>query len=128
VASRTKCRVLVVEDEPMIAMMFDDMIQDFGSEVIGPVSQIKEALPLASHADLDAAVLDINVGGTVVYPVADVLQERGIPFVFATGYRPEALPARFAGCIALPKPFTYATLADALETVLAGQPCHVKAA
>lgn len=127
-ASRTKCRVLVVEDEPMIAMMFDEMIQDFGSEVIGPVSQIKEALRLASTAELDAAVLDINLGGAVVYPVADVLQERGIPFIFATGYRREALPARFAESTALPKPFTYATLADALEAALAGQPCHSEAA
>lgn len=125
---RNKCRVLVVEDEPMIAMMFDDMIQDFGSEVVGPVSGLTEALRLAATADIDAAVLDIKVGGAVVYPVADVLEQRGVPFLFATGYRREALPERFADCTALPKPFTYAMLADALDTVLAGQPCHTEAA
>ena len=127
-ASRTKCRVLVVEDEPMIAMMFDEMIQDFGSEAIGPVSQMKEALRLASTAELDAAVLDINLGGAVVYPVADALEERGVPLIFATGYRPDALPARFAQRTALPKPFTYATLAAALDAALADQPCHTEAA
>ena len=76
------------------------------------------------------AVLSAKRAGSASrrYPVADVLQERGIPFIFATGYRRETLPPRFAESTALPKPFTYATLAGALEAALAGQPCHTKAA
>src|SRR3954452_13708464 len=83
---KPRCRVLVVEDEAMIAMLVEDMVLDFGSEVVGPAARMDEAIRLARHAELDAAILDINVGGTVVFPVADVLRERGIPFIFATGY------------------------------------------
>ena len=82
----TRCRILVVEDEAIIAMLVEEMVLDFGSEVVGPAAKMDEALRLASHAPLDAAILDVNVGGVVVVPVADVLQQRGIPIIFATGY------------------------------------------
>lgn len=112
----------------MIAMLVEDMVQDFGSAVVGPTSRMDEALRLAREDDLDAALLDINVGGAVVFPVADVLRQRGVPFIFATGYGAKALPHRFLGTLTLPKPFTYAALAGALRTILADQPCHTKAA
>jgi len=83
---KPRCRILVVEDEAMIAMLVEDMVLDFGSEVVGPAARMEEALRLASHANLDAAILDVNVGGAVVFPVADVLRGRGVPIIFATGY------------------------------------------
>jgi DNA-binding response OmpR family regulator len=128
VTQKPRCRVLVVEDEAMIAMLVEDMVLDFGSEVVGPIAWMEEALSLARDAELDAAILDINVSGAVIFPVADVLRERGIPFVFATGYDATGLPVRFRDSPALQKPFGYETLAKALRTALADQPCHTKAA
>jgi len=112
----------------MIAMLVEDMVLDFGSEVVGPAAKIQEALRLASDADLDAAILDVNVGGAVVFPVADVLRGRGIPIIFATGYESDQLPPRFRDDPALLKPFSYEALAEALRAVLADQPCHTEAA
>lgn len=112
----------------MIAMLVEDMILDFGSEVVGPAAKMEEALDFAQHAELDAAILDIKVGGAVVFPVADVLRERGIPIIFASGYGPKGLPPRFLGSPTIPKPFSYQTLSDALRGALAGQPCHTEAA
>ena len=128
VSDRPRCRVLVVEDEAMIAMLVEDMILDFGSEVVGPASKIEDALALARDVELDAAILDVKVGEAVVFPVADLLRERGIPFIFATGYGSGGLPARFVGSPTLPKPFSYDLLARALHVALAGQPCHTEAA
>ena len=124
----TRCRILVVEDEAIIAMLVEEMVLDFGSEVVGPAAKMDEALRLASQAPLDAAILDVNVGGAVVFPVADVLQQRGIPIIFATGYGTGTLPSRFAHRPTLPKPFDYESLAEALRAVLADQPCHTEAA
>jgi hypothetical protein len=70
----------------------------------------------------------VNVGGAVVFPVADVLQQRGIPIIFATGYGAGMLPSRFAHRPTLSKPFDYQSLAEALRAVLADQPCHTEAA
>ena len=92
---KPRCRILVVEDEAMIAMLVEEMVLDFGSEVVGPAAKMEEALRLASDASLDAAILDVNVGGAVVYPVADLLRARGVPIIFATGYGAGELPSRF---------------------------------
>jgi DNA-binding NtrC family response regulator len=112
----------------MIAILIEDMILDFGSEVVGPAARLEEARRMAGSAELDAAILDINVGGAVVFPVADILQERGIPVIFATGYGATALPSRFHGSLTLSKPFSYQSLAEALRTALAAQPCHTASA
>ena len=124
---KPRCRVLVVEDEAMIAMLVEDMVLDFGSEVVGPVANMQEAIRLAQSAELDAAILDINVGGTVIFPVADILTDRGIPLIFATGYGSKGLPPRFQNSPTLPKPFSYQSLEEALRNALAGQPCHTEA-
>jgi len=93
----------------MIAMLVEEMVLDFGSEVVGPAAKMEEALRLASDASLDAAILDVNVGGAVVYPVADLLRARGVPIIFATGYgageRSRTLTARgFARSMRRPIP------------------------
>jgi CheY-like chemotaxis protein len=124
---KPRCRVLVVEDEAMIAMLVEDMVLDFGSEVVGPVATMDDAINLARSAELDAAILDINVGGSVIFPVADILSERGIPLIFATGYGSKGLPPRFQDSPTLPKPFSYQSLEEALRSALAGQPCHTEA-
>jgi DNA-binding response OmpR family regulator len=125
---KSRCRVLVVEDEAMIAMLVEDMVLDFGSEVVGPVANLNDAINLARSAELDAAILDINVGGSVIFPVADILTERGISLIFATGYGSKGLPPRFQNSPTLPKPFSYQSLAAALRAALKDQPCHAKAA
>ena len=112
-------RPVIVEDEAMIAMLVEEMVLDFGSEVVGPAAKMDEALRLASQAPLD--------GGAVVFPVADVLQQRGIPIIFATGYGAGMLPSRFAHRRTLSKPFDYQSLAEALRAALADQPCHTQA-
>ena len=124
---KPRCRVLVVEDEAMIAMLVEDMVHDFGSEVVGPVARLDQAISLARSAALDAAILDIKVGGSVVFPVADIRGERGIPVFFATGYAAAGLPARFRDSPVLPKPFSDQSLRAALRTALAGRPCHTEA-
>jgi DNA-binding response OmpR family regulator len=127
-SAKPRCRILVVEDEAMISILVEDMVLDFGSEVVGPAAKIDEALRLASQANLDAAILDVNVGGAAVFPVADLLRTRGVPVIFATGYGTSGLPARFENDPKLPKPFSYEELANALRTALADQPCHSEAA
>jgi DNA-binding response OmpR family regulator len=78
-------RVLVVEDEMMVSMLIEDMLSDLGCEVIGPASRLDEAIALANESELDCAVLDVNLGGQPIFPLADLLREKGAPFAFATG-------------------------------------------
>lgn len=113
-------RILVVEDEMMVAMLLEDMLGDLGCQVVGPVGQIEEALSLAGEAVIDAAVLDVNLNGSETYPVAEVLQKRGIPFIFATGYGAGGLNERFSGAPALQKPFQERDLASLLAEALEG--------
>ena len=107
-------RILVVEDEFLVAMELESMLQDLGGEVIGPLGRLDEAVAIAREEALDLAVLDVNVGGRVVTPVADALAARAIPFVFCTGYDAETLPGRHAAAPILIKPCPI----DELENVL----------
>jgi DNA-binding NtrC family response regulator len=123
-----KCRVLIVEDEAMISMLIEDMVMDFGSEIVGPASKIDQAMALAKEEALDAAILDVNVDGEAVFCVADTLIERSVAVIFATGYGSRGLPDRFRDTPVLAKPFSYADLATTLETALAGSPCDTASA
>lgn len=114
-----KRRVLIVEDQAIVSMILEDMVLDLGNEVIGPAAKLDQALTLALQAEIDVGILDINVDGLVVFPVADVLRYRGIPFIFSTGYDARALPVRFQGSPTLFKPFSYQSLSDMLDKVLA---------
>jgi response regulator RpfG family c-di-GMP phosphodiesterase len=98
-------RILVVEDEYLIADDMRDALQDCGAEVLGPVANVDAAASLiAAERLIHGAVLDINLAGTMVFGVADTLVARSIPFIFATGYDHWAIPERFAEVPRLEKP------------------------
>src|SRR3954469_6352728 len=84
-------RVLVVEDEMMVAMYVEDLLTDLGFEVAAVATGLEQALPLARNGEFDFAVLDINLAGQLSFPVADELRKRGIPFLFASGYGSKGL-------------------------------------
>ncbi|HET8554616.1 MAG TPA: response regulator [Rhodanobacteraceae bacterium] len=108
-------RILVVEDEYFIAQQIAGSLTDAGVEVVGPVATLENALlAIDRHAQLDAAVLDINLRGEKVFPVADALAARGIPFVFATSYDQAVIPERFAGVMRCDKPPSLTDLQGAL--------------
>jgi PAS domain S-box-containing protein len=97
-------RVLLVEDEILVAMMMRDTLSELGFEVIGPFSRLSEAMVAAVHQEFDAGIIDINLGGEFVYPVADVLVARQIPLVFVTGYGVESIDGRFGHIPIIKKP------------------------
>lgn len=96
--------ILLVEDEMMVAMMFEDALTDLGYRVI-KAARVAKAVQIAAAETVDGAILDMNVAGEAVYPVAEMLQGRGIPFIFATGYGSEGLRPDYLGCPLLAKPF-----------------------
>jgi DNA-binding response OmpR family regulator len=112
--------VLLVEDEVMIRMMVADMLQEMGYVIAGEAGDIDEAVRLVQTTDFDIAILDVNVNGKVISPVAEAVQLRGRPFVFATGYGSQGLPAKFRDRPTLQKPFQMETLARAIEATLKG--------
>lgn len=108
-------RVLVVEDESLVAMLLQTILEDMECVPIGPASNIDEGEAMARDTEeLDAALLDVNVAGRQVFPVAEVLKARGVPFVFSTGYGEGGLPEEWRGAVTIQKPFTEATIRDAL--------------
>jgi CheY-like chemotaxis protein len=114
-------RILVVEDEAIVAAMLEDMLIDLGASVVGPALTIAKAWSLLASEEIDAAVLDVNVRGERIDAVADALRARGLPIVFATGYGEAAADtARQAPII--DKPYTQAKLGDALVAALKGSP------
>ena len=115
--ARASRRVLVVEDEIMIRMLLEDMLTDLGYEVAGAAGGLDEALALARDAALDVAILDVNLNGNPVYPVAEVLAGRGVPFIFSTGYGEQGLPDGYRECQMLQKPFQMENLERALEII-----------
>jgi CheY-like chemotaxis protein len=103
-------RILVVEDAPMIALDLEEMLRDLGWDVVGPTGNFAIALQLATDEPLDAAVVDINIRGGKVYPVARTLAARGIPFLLASGYADRTLPPDLADRPCLEKPYNPANL------------------
>ena len=116
------CRVLVVEDETLIVLMIEDTLQELGCVVVGPVGKLDAAVRLASGEVLDVAILDVNIRGGHVYPVAEQLRARGIPFVLASGYEDWALCEAFRNEPRLNKPFTANELEKQVKTALQQAP------
>ena len=110
--------VFLVEDEVMIRMMVADMLEELGYRVSAEAGEIGEAVKLAQTADFDFAILDVNVNGKVISPVADLIKARNRPFIFATGYGSSGLPEEYRDRPALQKPFQLETLARMIDATL----------
>ena len=111
-------RVLLVEDETVVALMVEDMLEDLGCLLVGSVASLDKALEAAESLEADVALLDVNLGGQEIFPVAERLQARGIPTVFATGYGSAGLPERWRDSAVLAKPFVIEDLRAALARTL----------
>ena len=113
--------ILVMEDEPLVAMVLEDELEAMGIHVVGPANNLKSALQLAEFSKLDGALLDLNINGKYATKVADKLRTRGVPFVFVTGYdRPPGL--RYRDVSVLHKPFSKIDLRMALISLLEKSP------
>jgi CheY-like chemotaxis protein len=113
-------RVLIVEDEGLIAMLLEELMERMGYEVVAVASTAAEALDLARTIAVDFAMLDINLNGEESFPAAEVLRGRGIPFIFATGYGDSVLRSDFADALLVEKPFSREVLRAALDKLLPG--------
>lgn len=113
-------RILIVDDEHLIAMMAQEWLEELGHETVGPAHDLGSALALAD-SEIDAAVLDVLLGGAQSYPIASKLMERGIPVAFATGQAAEELPAEFERALKLPKPFGFENFRVVIEQLLAAR-------
>ncbi len=105
-------RIMIVEDEALVAMALRESLGELGYVVVGPFSRISEAMTALRKTQIDAAVLDVNLGGELIYPLADVLAAEGVPFVFITGYGSDEIEHRFAGVRVLQKPIEQEALKD----------------
>ncbi|MGD0109690.1 MAG: response regulator [Rhodopila sp.] len=111
-------RVLIVEDELLVALMIEDFLAEFGCSTLGPCGSVSKALDAARTEMFDLAVLDVNLAGEMVYPVAEVLAARHIPFLFLSGYGDQAIPADHRDWKVCPKPFRGDVLASMMSSAL----------
>jgi CheY-like chemotaxis protein len=107
----------VVEDELMIRMLLDGMLEDLGYTMAAEAGGIEDAMALAKQGEFDVAILDVNLNGQPITPVVEILVERGLPFVFATGYGQRGVPELYRTHPTLQKPFQSEALEQALKTV-----------
>lgn len=111
-------RILIVEDEPLVGMLEEDLLREEGCEVVGPATNVRQALALVAAERLDGAVLDVNLGAEQVFPVADALALAGVPFIFVTGYGQHGVTGVHIGRPMLQKPFKPTTFASAIAEAL----------
>ena len=121
-------RVLLVEDEPIVAWLLKDMLVDLGCSVVGPAADVNQALAMIEAESIDVAVLDVNLRGQMSYPIADVLVARGVPFVFSTGYDKDRLLDGYRTIPTLQKPFHRSDLGDTLAKLLASKERNIESA
>ena len=112
-------RVLIVEDEMLLAYMLQDMLAEWGCSVVGPAGRVAKAVSLAGSEALDGAILDVNLAGTEVYPVARALAARHVPFIFISGYAASRLPKEWRDRPTLQKPFQPRDLAQSMARIFA---------
>ena len=111
-------RILVVEDEMTIALMIEDMLTDLGYEVAGLAMRLPQALESARTEQIDLAILDLNLDGRASYPIADLLDQRGVPVIFASGYGIGGLDPAYRDRVTLTKPFVQNDLRRAIDQAL----------
>jgi CheY-like chemotaxis protein len=111
-------RILIVEDEAAISLLLEDMLLDFGCEVVGPAGRLAAALDLAASETFDLAILDVNVAGESIYPVAEALEQRNVPFVFSTGYGSAGIKDVYRDRPVVQKPFAQSDLRQRLLSAL----------
>jgi DNA-binding NarL/FixJ family response regulator len=111
-------RVMVVEDEPLIAMELADVISRSGYTIVGPAANVSRALQLLADPGCDAAVLDVNLGGELVTPITEAMHRLSLPFVIVSGYAQNQQPPAFSGAPFLPKPVDTKALQDVLKKLL----------
>jgi CheY-like chemotaxis protein len=110
-------RVLIVEDEILLAMNLEDMLAELGHNVVAMATRMPEAMTLAANSDIDLAILDLNLLGALSFPVAEILRARGVPFLFATGYGSQGLTEEYRAELVLAKPYGIGELESALNKV-----------
>ena len=118
-------KVLVVEDNFLLADVIADTLRRFGCEVVGPAGDVAMAVKLARESELDGAVLDLNLFGEFCFPVADALAERHVPYLFLTGYDTKhVIPPEYRSIRRLSKPVDPVGLSQAAAQCFCGQTAH----
>ncbi|HZH28001.1 MAG TPA: response regulator [Azospirillaceae bacterium] len=118
--SAPAAHILIVEDEALVAMIMVDVVEETGCRVVGPADGLGMAIEFArTEPKLDGAILDLNLNGTHAYPVAEILKQRGVPFVFVTGYGSNELAPPYDGHPSITKPFRIEEIEDAVRRMLA---------
>lgn len=112
-------RVLVVDDEALIAMLLSDLLAEYGHETVGPAHTEEQALELVATTSIDAAILDVTLGDRDCFAVVKALEQRGIPFVFATGHGEQSMPDAFRGCVTVSKPFDFEVVRRLIDELVA---------
>ncbi len=112
------CRILIIEDSPVIALATEQMLRDFGHEPLGPVGNMASALEYAETMAMDAAIVDLNIRGTKTFSLLSILERRGVPFLIISGYADWKMPDEWASRARLQKPFSEEQLRDKLSEIL----------
>lgn len=114
-------RILIVEDEFLVALSLQDTLVSRGCVVVGPAASLSAAILAAENEGIDAAILDVNLRGDLVFPAADILADRGVPMIFGSGHLSDAhFPERHSDHVRVPKPYTAAIMIAALHDLLSG--------
>lgn len=111
-------RILIVEDEILVAMNLEDMLGELGHNVVSIATHITQASALASSSEIDLAILDLNLSGVLSFPVADMLRQRRIPFMFATGYGSQGMTENYRDEVVMVKPYGLHELQSAINNVI----------